>query len=155
MSFRRATNADASAVLALVEECLAEYGFLPDLKTSESDLLDIEGSYDGSGGLFLVEEENGIVATGGLVLLDGEIGKIRKMYVRQDARGRGLGRAILQRLLAEARRRKVRRVVLETTDAMTVAQRMYEAHGFRQVEGVPTSPRCHRVYRLELGQSID
>lgn len=146
-NLRRATNEDRVAVMLLVAEGLAEFGLRPDPATSEADLADIEASYD----LFLVADEEGILASGGLILIDEETAKIRKMYVRADRRGQGLGSAILTRLIEEARERGRARIVLETTAAMTAARSMYERFGFREIEAQADSPRCDRVYELTLG----
>jgi ribosomal protein S18 acetylase RimI-like enzyme len=147
---RTATSADLDAIKALVAEGLAEFGYQPDPASSEADLENLEAAYHGGVFLVAVASDDTVLASGGLLLLgDGEA-KIRKMYVRRDARGRGLGQTILRRLLDEARTRRIERVRLETTDAMTGAQRLYERNGFRRVEGVPASPRCDRVYVLTL-----
>jgi predicted GNAT family N-acyltransferase len=60
----------------------------------------------------------------GRLLPDGHIGR---MAVRAPHRSRGIGRALLQSLLAEARRRGMREVVLH---AQTHALRFYEEQGF-------------------------
>lgn len=150
-NLRRATNADRAAIMLLVAEGLAEFGLHPDPATSEADLLNIEKSYDASGGVLLVAEREGLLACGGLIRLDEQTAKIRKMYVRADVRGKGMGGAILGRLIQEAKARGSRRIVLETVSAMRAAQALYERFGFREVGGEADSPRCDRVYALELG----
>ena len=55
---------------------------------------------------------------------------VRMLGVRPDAQGRGVGRALMEAVLAEARRLDKRRVTLDTTDAMVAAQRLYESMGF-------------------------
>lgn len=60
----------------------------------------------------------------GRLLPDGHIGR---MAVRAPHRSTGIGRALLQALLAEARRRGMREVVLH---AQTHALRFYETQGF-------------------------
>jgi GNAT superfamily N-acetyltransferase len=133
--------------MLLVAEGLAEFGLLPDPATSEADLVDLEASYE----LFLVADQEGMLGCGGLILADEETAKIRKMYVRADQRGQGLGRAILQRLIEEAKNRGRRRIVLETMAQMTDARAMYERFGFREIAGEAASPRCDRIYELMLG----
>lgn len=149
-NLRRATNEDRVAIMLLVAESLAEFGMRPDPATSEADLTDLEATYDASGGIFLIAEREGLVGTGGLILLDERTAKIRKMYVRADLRGQGIGSAILKRLIEEAKARGRTRVVLETMSPMVAAQAMYERYGFQPVEGEAESPRCDRLYALEL-----
>jgi putative acetyltransferase len=138
-NLRRATNEDRIAIMLLVAESLAEFGVRPDPATSEADLADLEATYDASGGIFLIAEREGLVGTG-----------IRKMYVRADLRGQGIGSAILKRLIEETKARGRARIVLETMTPMVAAQAMYERYGFRPVEGDAESPRCDRLYALEL-----
>ena len=60
----------------------------------------------------------------------GDAAGIRLLAVRPDARGRGIGLALTQHCLDEARARGKAGVVLHTTRAMTTAWRMYERLGF-------------------------
>ena len=149
----RATNADLPEIVALVEACLAEYGHRIAPDSSEADLLDVERSYHAAGGTFeLVRDGDGrLVGCCGVYPVGERAGKLRKMYVAAEARGRGIGRVLLERALECARARGWRELRLETTDGMRDARRLYERAGFRLVEGARAeSPRCDRVYRLRL-----
>jgi len=52
--------------------------------------------------------------------------------VHPEARRRGIARALMEACLKEAHRGGKRRMTLETTPAMTAAQRLYESMGFRR-----------------------
>ncbi|HXE54073.1 MAG TPA: GNAT family N-acetyltransferase [Tepidisphaeraceae bacterium] len=78
---------------------------------------------------FIARREHEPVGCGGIAFIDG-IAELKRMYVRPDARGRGVARAILARLEQEARDRSVQRLVLETGDAQHAAIRLYERAGF-------------------------
>lgn len=73
-----------------------------------------------------------LAGCGALKELDAEHGEIKSMRAHPDYRGRGVGKAILLHLLAEAGKRGYTRVSLETgrRDAFLPARRLYEAHGF-------------------------
>ena len=62
----------------------------------------------------------------------GDAAGIRLLAVRPAARGRGIGLALTQHCLDEARARGKAGVVLHTTRAMTTAWRMYERLGFQR-----------------------
>jgi predicted GNAT family N-acyltransferase len=66
----------------------------------------------------------------GRLLPDGHIGR---MAVLKESRSLGVGGAILERLVAEARRRGMPQVVLS---AQTHARGFYRRHGFREVGAV-------------------
>jgi putative acetyltransferase len=75
-----------------------------------------------------------IAGCGALKVLDPERGELKSMRVADPFLGRGIGRAILEHLLAEARARGLRSVCLETgsAPAFLPALRLYESAGFRR-----------------------
>ena len=74
---------------------------------------------------------NEVVACGALKRLD-ERGEIKSMRVADAFLGRGVGRAMLDHLIAQARASGMRSLWLETgsTPAFTPALRLYENAGF-------------------------
>ncbi|GAA0905420.1 GNAT family N-acetyltransferase [Streptomyces thermoalcalitolerans] len=60
---------------------------------------------------------------------------IRGLAVAEEARGRGVARALLRAAVEEARRRGARRLTLRVLGHNTPARRLYESEGF-VVEGV-------------------
>jgi GNAT superfamily N-acetyltransferase len=93
------------------------------------------------GGRFVVLYEDGVaVAGGGVKRLDAEACEIKRMYVVPEARGRGLGRALLEALEAEARRLGYRLARLDTGPQQPGAQRMYETAGYRAIEDFNANP---------------
>lgn len=64
--------------------------------------------------------------------IDADHGELKSMRAHPDYRGRGVGRAMLDRLLAEARARGYSRVSLETgrPEPFHPAQRLYRRNGF-------------------------
>ena len=56
----------------------------------------------------------------------------RKLAVRPEMRGRGLGRVLTEACIAAALRRGVPTLAIHTTPFMQAARRMYEAIGFRR-----------------------
>ncbi len=56
------------------------------------------------------------------------------MFVRPAARGQGLGAALVQAVIAEARARGHRQLVLDVREANEPAKALYRAHGFVQTD---------------------
>ncbi|HET7648375.1 MAG TPA: GNAT family N-acetyltransferase [Gaiellaceae bacterium] len=83
-------------------------------------------------GTFLVarDEAGRAVACGGLCRYDEGRAELKRMYVVPEARGRGLGRLVLEELEAAARRLGYRGVVLETGDRNVEALGLYRASGY-------------------------
>jgi GNAT superfamily N-acetyltransferase len=149
---RLATNVDSAAVKELVFGILREHGLEPDPAATDKDLDDIEAHYQRNGGSFSVfEAEDGtIVGSVGIGFIAPGICELRKMYVSRDHRGQGLGKALLNHGLAEARRLGYRRMVLETASVLKEAIRMYEQYGFRRYKPEHMVPRCDQAYCMEL-----
>jgi putative acetyltransferase len=59
--------------------------------------------------------------------------ELQRMYLRRDARGRGIGDALLQRCLAAARQFLYVRCYLETITQMQAALEFYGRHGFQDL----------------------
>ena len=82
-------------------------------------------------------DEGELVGVGALKELAPDHGEIKSMRTAPGAVGRGVGRAILRHIVAEARLRGYRRLGLETgsTEPFAAALRLYESEGF-----VPCAP---------------
>ena len=74
----------------------------------------------------------GIGPLHGLPVSEG-LGELRDLVVDQNYRGRGLGRFILDHGIRIAKELGYQRLYLETTDAMTAAQNLFQRRGFRPV----------------------
>jgi GNAT superfamily N-acetyltransferase len=70
------------------------------------------------------------VGCGAVRRIDTQTGELKRMYVAPQERGRGVGRAILSALEAEARKLHLIRLVLETGVRQSEAQVLYQRAGF-------------------------
>lgn len=151
-TWRPARTADANALRGLIFGILREYGLQPSPDGTDADLADVEVGFAQQGGWFevLLDAEQTIVGSVGLFPLRPGTLELRKMYLAAPHRGRGLGRALLDRALTEARRRGAVRVTLETATVLKEALALYERAGFRRQPFAPHVCRCDVVMDLEL-----
>ena len=77
---------------------------------------------------------------------DGSAWEVKNTAVVPEARGRGIGRLMLERAVDEARAAGVRRVVLATAAADVGALRFYQRCGFRMTHIVPDAFGPHTGY---------
>jgi ribosomal protein S18 acetylase RimI-like enzyme len=74
---------------------------------------------------------------------------LAELYVVPSLRGRGLGRALMQAVLAAARRRGADRIEVGTSESDVAARALYESLGFSNREGSPQGPVMY-FYEREL-----
>jgi N-acetylglutamate synthase-like GNAT family acetyltransferase len=84
--------------------------------------------------VFLATHEGGLAGCGALKHLSNEVAELSRFYVRPAYRGRGMGKAILEVILARARARGYKNVCLETAIFMTDAHALYRSLGFQEAE---------------------
>lgn len=80
---------------------------------------------------FIARLDGAAVGCGGVALLDG-FAELKRMYVRQAARGRGVAPALLARLEETARAAGLPLLRLETGTNQLAALRFYGREGFRR-----------------------
>lgn len=135
----------------VVAENLAAFGYrlTPSIDT---DIADPIAAFRDSGGevFVLVVGDEGVVGTVA-VLKDSDITCIlRRMYLDEAYRGRGLGRDLLGAAMSWARQAGFRRMALETAPAMTVARGLYERAGFALLGESEWFGHCGVSYARDL-----
>ncbi len=83
-----------------------------------------------AGVFYLVTVDGELAGMGGLRRLGDRDAEIKRIYFRPAFRGRGLGEAMLNRLLADAGAFGYGRALLDSAPFMAAAQRVYERSGF-------------------------
>lgn len=94
--------------------------------------LTVEGLLDPAVTLFGFRRDGELLGVGALKHLDGDHAELKSMHVAEAARGRGVGRAILEHLVDVACGRGLHRLSLETgsTPGFVAARSLYLAAGF-------------------------
>jgi len=82
--------------------------------------------------LFAAWQGDQCLGIAGLKTLDDKSGELKSMHVREDLRGKGVGKVLLDCILDQARREGLTRLYLETgsRDASAAARTLYEKLGF-------------------------
>ena len=98
----------------------------------DAHALEVDGLLEPAVTLFGIRRHGELVAIGALKQLDDRHAELKTMHTVEHARGRGVGRTMLDHLLAVARERGFERVSLETgvMDAFAPARSLYVSAGF-------------------------
>lgn len=129
-----------------------EFGVNFDIQTIlEQDMVGLDKFMPSSGRLLLCNLDDqwaGIVC---LKRLENDMGEIERMYVRPPFRRCGVGRALLNRLIAEAALIGYERLRLDSARFMKEAHALYHSAGFREIapyEGsqIPKDFQLHWIF---------
>ena len=123
----------SSAARALIEALNAELSSRYPEPGATHFRLDPSEVADGQGAFLIASSSGKPVGCGAVRRIEARTGEIKRMYVSPDARGRGIGRAVLAALEAEARTLGIARLVLETGLRQGEALALYEGAGFSRI----------------------
>lgn len=138
---RPATSADIPHVREMLREYVEWIGLDLAFQEIDAELSGLPGEYAPPRGALLVAVEGerhlGMIA---LRPLDGTIAEMKRLYVRPEARGRGLARRLIARLCDEGKRLNYTELRLDTLPKMGEAQALYETCGFVDIEPYYETP---------------
>jgi len=148
MEIREADNTDSSKIKKLV---FGEYGLKPDPGATDKDLDELEASYRDNNGYFgVVEYKGDIIASMGLFKMSDTTCELRKMYSLPSARGKGLGRLLVELAIEKAKALGFEEIILETAFPLKEAISLYKKFGFTEYNPAHLSPRCDQAFKLKL-----
>jgi ribosomal protein S18 acetylase RimI-like enzyme len=148
-------QAESPEQIAQVRELFLEYanslGFSLCFQSFDQELAGLPGDYTPPQGCLLLATHNaqpaGCVA---LHKLSPEACEMKRLYVRPHFRGKGLGRQLADRVIAEARQIGYKYLRLDTVEqVMKTAVAMYRQLGFREIPPYRPNPIAGALY-MEL-----
>lgn len=138
VTVRPIRRADNPAVAAVIRTVMPEFGATgPGFAIVDPEVDDMFGNLRQRAAYFVAERDGVVLGGAGIAALAGgdpDVCELKKMYLLTEARGLGVGDALITAALTAARRLKFARCYLETLTAMQQARRLYERHGFARIE---------------------
>lgn len=147
------TNEDLASAKFLFEEYAESLGFDLDFQGFDEELANLPGEYaPPKGYLLLAEYEGQLAGCVALKQLEDPICEMKRLYVRPEFRGLGIGRALAEAVIAQARNIGYTRMRLDTAPSMEAARTLYRSLGFRQIGPYRYNPIEGAIFmELELG----
>jgi GNAT superfamily N-acetyltransferase len=137
MTIRPATQADLDEIRAMLREYAAWLQVDLCFQNFEQELAVLPGDYAEPRGRLLIAEGAGCIA---LRPIDEETCEMKRLYVRPEHRGSGLGKRLVLAIIEEAREIGYRRMRLDTMPKMDSAQKLYAARGFQEIVAYRYNP---------------
>lgn len=141
---RRARTSDVPAIKRLVDTYAGRI-------LLEKNLVTL---YEAVQEFWVAELDGRIVGCGALHVLWSDLGEVRTVAVDPSVKGRGIGHAIVSRLLEVARELELERLFV-----LTFETDFFGRHGFREIEGTPVTAEVYeemcRSYDVGVAEFLD
>jgi putative acetyltransferase len=151
------SQAESPSQITQARELFLEYaqslGFSLCFQNFDKELAELPGDYaPPEGRLLLAECEGQLAACVALHKLEPGTCEMKRLYLRPQFRGKGLGRALAEQIMAEARQIGYQRMRLDTVEpVMKDAVAMYRKLGFKEIAPYCPNPIAGALYmELEL-----
>jgi len=142
-----ASDQDVEAVRDLWTEYWDSLGLPPDFQSFAQERLALPGAYAPPKGRLLIALVQGKLAgTAALRPLRTKSCEAKRLYVRPQYRGKGIGRALIERLINEARLAGYEEMFGDTLKSMESALQMYKRLGFCNVGPYSLNPTPGAVF---------
>ena len=144
--------AEWDQVRELFREYWTSFGFSPCFQGFEAEVAGLPGVYAPPGGALVLALIDGHAAgCAALRRFDALRCEAKRLYVRPQFRGQGVGRGLLDWVIAEARTMGYREIVGDTIPQMALALAMYDRAGFERTGPYAEAPTPGAIYlRLKL-----
>jgi putative acetyltransferase len=146
------TEAKSLAEIAAVRELFVEYaawlGFSLAYQNFDQELGSLPGKYaEPSGRLLLARADGAPAGCGAIRQLEPSVCEMKRLFVRREFRGCGLGRKLAETLIDEAREMGYSAMRLDTVaEKMADAVRLYKGLGFHVIPAYYSGAQAGTLY---------
>lgn len=140
---------EIQVVRELFDEYALSIGIDLTFQNFEQELIHIADIYMPPEGALLLAKQGGTPAgCVGLRKIDNRRSEMKRLYVRPQFRGKGVGKALCRRIILKGRQLGYREMLLDTLLTMVDAQALYRSHGFRETVPYYHNPLPGAQYML-------
>ena len=145
-------QADIDLLMTMVAKEFSDSIFSPQSKTIKEVSLLSTNKY------WVALTNNTVIGTIGFTMLKNNIIALKRMFLREEFRGQGVSKTLLDTVINFAIDNKVSSIYLGTMTQFKAAQKFYEKHGFEEIPKAalpldfPVNPVDTIFYRRELNK---
>lgn len=141
MKIVEAANKDMDVVRALFREYQQWLGIDLCFQGFEHELATLPGKYAPPRGvIFLAFEQHDLVGCVAVRVRTGDQAELKRLYVRPDFQGQGIGKKLFETAMQSARKMGYQSIVLDTLESMLTARAIYQSYGFREIDSYYDNP---------------
>jgi GNAT superfamily N-acetyltransferase len=142
------SEADVEAVRSIFREYEQWLGLSLCFQSFEDELALLPGFYaPPDGRLYLARIDGETIGCIGIRKLEDGICEMKRLYLRESARGKGVGIALIEKAIAEARKIGYGKMRLDTyPPKMGKAVKLYESHGFQRIAPYYDNPHSDTLF---------
>ncbi|MGA2551310.1 MAG: GNAT family N-acetyltransferase [Burkholderiaceae bacterium] len=148
-----ATSIQWGQARQLIEEYIASLGIDLSFQNVDEELRSLSVVYaPHEGAFFIAQEEGHLLGCVGVRPFLSGVAELKRMYVRPNAQGRGIGRVLAERAVVAAKKLGYAKLILDTLPSMMTALSLYRSLGFVDVPPYRFNPVPGTTYlELQLG----
>ena len=136
------SNEDYKVATELFKEYASQIGFDLEFQNFNEELQKIESHYSPPRGAIFIawNEEGAPIGCFGIRKFDESICELKRMYLKTEARGLGIGKQLLKKAIEVGSRLGYKKMRLDTLPSMDSAIKLYETTGFYNIEPYRFNP---------------
>jgi ribosomal protein S18 acetylase RimI-like enzyme len=113
----------------------------------EDELINFPKKYEEPNGAFIIAKDNDkVIGCVGLKKLDGNICEMKRLFVNDIYRGKGIGKRLVEKIMEEAKDKDYKKMRLDTLKTMESALKIYYKNNFYEIEAYYNNPNKDVVY---------
>jgi len=118
----------------------------------DKELADLEVKYgQPQGRLYVAYRDDELAGCVGLRKIDAQNCEMKRLYVKEEFRGKGIGDTLAKLIIAEAKKQGYSHMLLDTLPFLETAIHMYRSYGFYEIECYNNCPMDNVIYmKLDL-----
>lgn len=148
------TKEDYLLAKKLILEYVAWLGIDLSFQNFDAEMAALPEMYnEQNGGLFLAFKNDEAIGIAGLRRFSITESEVKRMFVKEEARGFGIGKLLLQKCIETARKAGYNKIKLDTVDFMQTAIKLYIDNGFVEIPAYRYNPyEAARYFELDFAK---
>jgi ribosomal protein S18 acetylase RimI-like enzyme len=113
----------------------------------DDELINFPRKYEEPDGIFIISKDNdNVVGCVGLRRLDENICEMKRLFVNDKYKGKGIGKKLVEIIIEEAKYKNYKKMRLDTLKTMESALKIYYKNNFYEIEPYYNNPNSDAVY---------